>query len=144
MRAYLGEIDRSVGTALLAGIATGVGWLAWSGLGLILAGVLIPTGAILLAIKHRWLEFGAFLFGTGIVPAVGYRIFGPPPLVASTGTGAIPVELFAPAAADLLTLAGLIALAATAFVGVRESQRRGAHEARHAERKRQRLSDHPS
>jgi hypothetical protein len=38
----------------------------------------------------------------------------------------------------------MIALAATAIVGVRETQRREAHEARHAERKRQRLSDRPS
>ncbi len=144
MRTYLGEIDRSVGIALLGGIAVGIVWLTWTGPGLTLAGVLVPIGAIFLVIKHRWLEFGAFLLGTGIVPALGYRIFGPPPLVSSTGTGAIPVELFAPGAADLLTLAGMIALAATAIVGVRETQRREAHEARHAERKRQRLTDHPS
>ena len=144
MRAYLGEIDRSVGIALLSGLAIGAAWLAWSSLGLALAGVLVPVGAILVVIQRRWLEFGAFLLGTGMVPAIGYRIFGPPPQVASTGTGAIPVELFAPAAADLLTLAGAIALAVTAIVGVREGQRREAHEARHAERKRQRLGDHPS
>jgi len=144
MRGFIGQLDRGVGVALVSGLAIGIAWLLSTGIGVVLAGVLVPLAAILLMIQRRWLEFGAFLLGTGILPAIGYRAFGPPAQVATTSTGGIPVELFAPAVADLLVLAGVVTLAVTIGLGLREGRRRDAHEARHEERKRRRLGDHPS
>ena len=141
MRAFLGEVDRLVAIAFGIGLVVGTVWLAWTGVGFVGAGLILIFGVMMLAIRRRWLEVGSYMLATGLLPAIGYRLFGPPAWVPRISSDSIPVELFAPGAADALVLAGVTALAVTTIIGVRNGRGRELHQARHAERKRRRLED---
>ncbi len=141
MRAFLREIDGLVAVAFTIGLVIGIVWLASTSTGFLLAWLLLIAGVMMLAIRRRWLEIGSYMLATGLVPAIGYRLLGPPEWVPRGGPDTIPVELFAPGAADFLVLAGVAALTVTTIAGVRSGRSRERHEARHAERKRRRLED---
>lgn len=138
MRTFLAEFDRAAAIALGTGLILGLVWLAAPGPGVVFGALAAVGGAVAWIVRSRWLPVSLVLLGTGLVPAIGYRLFGRPEVPETIDERAIPVEAFAPAAADLFTLAGLIGLALVTFIGVREGIRRERHSLRGQARRAQR------
>jgi hypothetical protein len=136
VRAVLDDFDAMVALAFALGLGIGAIWLAWTGPGVVVASLLFGLGAMILTIRRRWLEFGAFLLGTGIVPTVGYRILGPPPVQPTQVEGVVPIEVIAPSAASLLIIVGLTLVGVMTAHRIREEKRRATHVERRADRKR--------
>jgi hypothetical protein len=139
MRAFLADLDREVALAAIAGVVIGLIWLAWTGPGFVLAWSALVAGVLTWILRRRWLEVGVLLVTTAAVPAIGYRLLGPPAIRATVVPDVIPVEDFAPGAADLLVVTGLVSLAVVTILAVRDGRRREQLIAEKEARRRSRL-----
>jgi hypothetical protein len=144
MRALGAGLDREVTVAGIAGIVIGAVWLAWTGPGFVLAWAALIAGVVAWILRRRWVEVGTFMLATGLVPALGYRIFGPPEVPPRTGVpdagfgrfDTVPVEQFAASAAELLVLVALVSLLVVTFIAARDTRHRARRlEAKDARRR---------
>lgn len=124
MRALLATADGLTVVAFAAGAIVGLLWLVNLPLGLALTGVAAPIGAILLLRRARWLEVGVYVAAIGLVPALAYRIVGPPPLPSPLPEDAAPIELMAPGAAYLLFVVGVVLIVLAGVAVARMDSRR--------------------
>ena len=141
-------LDREVAVAGIAGIVIGALWLAWTRPGFVLAVATLIAGVVAWILRRRWVEVGTFMLATGLVPALGYRVFGPPevpPRVApDTGFGrfdTIPVERFAAPVAELLVLVALVSLLVVTFIAARDAGDRARRVAAKEARRRSQLDE---
>ena len=141
MRAFLGQFDGVTWAATATGLVTGVTWLVSLPVGLGLSGVVAPIGAILLVLRHRWLEVGLLATGIGLVPSLAYRWFGAPVIEPPFREDLVPLELIAPSVAYLFVVIGLLTTFVVGIFELRDGRRRERQEARHDERRRRRMSD---
>jgi hypothetical protein len=144
MRAFLGQFDSVSGAVFALGAAIGAIWLVALDLGVTLTAAALIFGAVVLIIRHRWLEIGLLAAGIGLVAQVGYWIVGPPPVpepppldpdLPPALTFAFPLELVASGLAGLLLFGGLGFMAVVALAELGEGRRRERLEARHEARR---------
>jgi hypothetical protein len=124
MRAFLATLDRITMVAVVAGAAIGTLWLVNLPLGLAVTGIAAPLGVVLLVLRTRWLEAGAYVAGVGLVPSLAYRIGGPPPLPTPLPEDVAPIELMAPGAAYLFFVVGTIVIVVAIIFELRNGRRR--------------------
>jgi hypothetical protein len=139
MRAFLATLDRMTLVAVVAGAVVGALWLVNLPLGLAATGIAAPLGVVLLVMRARWLETGAYVAAIGLVPGLAYRIGGPPPLPNPLPDDIAPIELMAPGAAYLFFVVGTIVIVVATVFELRSGRRREGLDARRSTREGERL-----